>query len=218
MEFIHYLFEDYARRGLTKNIDKSIAISGLESRIAGALQCEHRYGIFQRHFHRNLLWLAIDTKMERIVYDSDIHVPSWSWMAYNGNIRFFKVRFGSVSWIQTLHFDECCKWALVTNVGEITGCTKVLGKYNCTLLYGSGRVRGWIRYDTVHCGELDKERCVVVGRKSEIGENDDDKLGARDYFILVVKPTTTDAEYERVGFGLVESGCVVKQRSNVRLV
>jgi hypothetical protein len=85
MEFIHFLFEDYSKRDLTEKTDKSVATSGLVARIAGALKCQSRYGIFQQYLHRNLLWQTSDNKMERIVYKNR-NVPSWSWMAYNGGI------------------------------------------------------------------------------------------------------------------------------------
>lgn len=125
---------------------------------------------------------------------------------------------GSVSWVDTLQFDESCKLALVTDVCEFIGCTAVLDRTDCTLLDGSGTKRGWVQYDAENCGELSKEHCVVVGKKSKSWEKADDALDVKEYFILVVKLTSVDTEYKRVGVGLIQSGCVVKRRSNVRVV
>jgi len=82
-------------------------------------------------------------------------------------------------------------------------------------VFDFGRIkRGWIQYDVEEGGDLCKERCVVAGKKSNKGF---DRLGV-EYYILVVRPTSVDDEYERVGVGLIQSGYVVRQRLNVRVV
>jgi len=115
MEFIYFLFEDYSKRDLIEKTDRAVVISGLEARIARALKCWSRYGIFKRYLHRNLLWQASDNKMERIEYPTR-NVPSWSWMAYNGGVQFMDIPFGTVDWIDNLRFDEGRKLALITIV------------------------------------------------------------------------------------------------------
>ena len=69
-----------------------------------------------------------------------------------------------------------------------------------------GREKGWIRYDVENGEDLRNERCFVIGRT---------KGG---YYILVVRPTSMNGEYRRVGIGLVQSDSIVKERLNVRLV
>ena len=117
MEFIHFLCEDYSKRGLTVKTDRYVAISGLVARIAGALKCRSRYGIFERYLHRNLLWQAFDNQMERIEYPGR-EVPSWSWMAYTGGIQFMEIEWGVVEWIDSLHLDDERKLALCGDVGK----------------------------------------------------------------------------------------------------
>jgi len=39
IEFIYFLFKDYLKRDLIEKTNRSIAILGLEARIAGALKC-----------------------------------------------------------------------------------------------------------------------------------------------------------------------------------
>jgi hypothetical protein len=218
MEFIHFLFEDYSKRGLTEKTDRSVAISGLEARIAGGLRCQSRYGIFQQYLHRNLLWQTSDNKMERIVYKNR-NVPSWSWMAYNGGIQFIDIPFSKVDWNNNLQFDKERELALITRVGKFRDCTmEPDGKHYAIL--DSGRTkRGWIQYDVEEDEDLFKERCVVVGKKSSEDDSEDgDRLDVKEYYILVVRPTSVDGEYKRVGVGLIQSDYVVRQRFNVRVM
>ena len=212
IEFIHFLFEDYSKRDLSEKTDRAVATSGLEARIAGALRCQSRYGIFQRYLHRNLLWQTSDNKMERIVYKNQ-NVPSWSWMAYNGGIQFIDIPFGTVNWIDNLQFDKGHELALITDVGEFRDCTmEPDGKHYAILDFG-GTKRGWIQYDVEEDKDLFKERCVVAGKKS--GWH---RLDVKEYYILVVRPTSVDGEYKRVGVGLIQSDYVVRQRFNVRVM
>ncbi|PSN58766.1 hypothetical protein BS50DRAFT_509840 [Corynespora cassiicola Philippines] len=205
LEFIHFLFEEYSKRGLTKETDRCVAISGLEARIARARECEKRYGVFQQFLHRNLLWQPSEKKLDQISYDKK-SVPSWSWMAYNGGIQFMDIPFNQVSWINNLRFDADCQSTLIADVGRFRHDTiKPAGDHHNVLNF-FGRKRGWIRYDVVEGNNLDEERCVVVGKK------------AKEYYILVVRPTGVDGEYSRVGTGLIRSDCVVRERVGVRVV
>lgn len=97
IEFIRFLIEDYSKRDITHQTDRYVAMSGLQAGIARAIGCEGRYGTLQKYFHRNLLWQASDVKLEKIEYET-LHVPSWSWMAYTGGIRFLneEIPFGRV--------------------------------------------------------------------------------------------------------------------------
>ena len=213
MEFIHFLFEDYSKRDLSEKTDRSVATSGLEARIAGALECQSSYGIFQRYLHRNLLWQASDNKMEPIGYKTR-HVPSWSWMAYNGGIQFMDIPFGIVDWIDNLRLKER-GLVLITDVGGFRDCTMGPdGKYYAVLDFDRKK-RGWIQYDFKEGEDPYKERCVVTGKKSK---KDVDGLDVKEYYILVVRPTSVNGEYKRVGVGLIQSDYVVRQRLNVRVV
>jgi hypothetical protein len=73
--FIHFLSKEYSKRGLTNKTDRCVAISGLEARIARAIGCQSKYGIFWQYLHRNLLWQRSEEKMKRIEYDT-LMVPS----------------------------------------------------------------------------------------------------------------------------------------------
>jgi len=86
----------------------------------------------------------------------------------------------------------------------------------CCLDFG-GTKRGWIQYDVEEDEDLFKERCVVTGKKS-IKDKDGDRLDVKEYYILVVRPTSVDGEYKRVGVGLIQSNYVLGQRFDVRVM
>jgi hypothetical protein len=186
-------------------------MSGLQDRIAQAIPCEGRYGAFQAYLHRNLLWHASDDKLKKIEYES--YVPSWSWMAYHGGIRFLgeeEIPYDDMQLLTSLRFDQdCdCRHVLVADVGKFRDCTTQSDGNRCVVFDFSWTKCGWIRYDVEDGKNLLEEHCVVVGSTLD-GEN---------YYVLVTRSTSVDGEYERVGIGLVSKNCVVRERANVRVV
>jgi hypothetical protein len=215
VEFINFLFEDYSRRDLTELKDRRIAASGLEARIAGALHCKSKHGIFETHLHRNLLWQASDEKTVRIAYDSGQDVPSWSWMACSGGIKFREVALGSVSWVNALAFDaERDSAALITDVGKFQHVSLKKNGDHYTLSNLFGRQKGWVRYDVEGVESGRRDCCVVIGRT----EGEKKYIGKKYYYILVVLPTREDREYTRIGVGMVRTGCVKRLTASVRIV
>ena len=220
VEFIHFLFQNYSKRRLTNDTDRCVAVSGLEARIARALPCKNsRYGIFQEHLHRNLLWQATDSDAKRIVYDENRQVPSWSWMACSGGIKFMEIERGSVSWVKALAFNaERDSAALIADAGEFQHVTLEPNGDHYILSNLFGRQKGWVRYDVEGAQNGRINYCVVVGRTEE-GEK---TIGKKSYYILVVLPTredgSEDGEYKRIGVGVVRTGCVKRLRASVRIV
>ena len=94
----HYqnLFERYSTLGLSYVTDRPRAIVGLEQRLKTALKSAGGYGIFQSNFHRGLLWhrQRSQVALNRIKFEPQDRVPSWSWMAFDGEIRYMYVPFG----------------------------------------------------------------------------------------------------------------------------
>jgi hypothetical protein len=213
VDFINSLFEDYSKRDLTHLTDRAIAISGLQTRIAQTLKCQGNYGIFDRFLHRSLLWQRCsEEKMERIKY-SGPKVPSWSWTAYRGGIKFIRVSFSTregIRWHQDLKFDDEQKDTLIGSVGKFWNCTIEQKESQHAILDSQGTKRGWLLFDVEDCTDIGLHRCVVIGRtgrKSEI-----------KYYILVVRSTGLKREYERVGVGLIWASHISKLEDNVRIV
>jgi len=94
LNFIQSLFEEYAQAGLSKELDREIAISGLLERmkyaIASTLASRCRYGIFECLISRLLLWRVSGNVDDGTANAGtlDHHLPSWSWMTHN-RIEFF---------------------------------------------------------------------------------------------------------------------------------
>jgi hypothetical protein len=107
LRFLEHLLTDYSERRLTKSTDRAVALSGLTDRIKRALSCNEYYGIFDIYLHRNLLWRRqqCDIPMTRIDYSSK-KVPTWSWIAYNGGIKFIDDSWGSLDVYENLKFAE----------------------------------------------------------------------------------------------------------------
>ena len=93
------LYERYTTLGLSYPTDRPRAIAGLEKRLMDALRSAGGYGIFQSNFHRNLLWhrQRSKTTLKRIEFEPyQDKIPSWSWMAFEGEIRYMNVPFGDI--------------------------------------------------------------------------------------------------------------------------
>jgi hypothetical protein len=85
---------------LTYAKDRPAAIRGLEARLVQTIGGPGGYGVFQNHMHRYLLWKKRgETVLERIAdFPPDERVPSWSWMAYAGQIEYVDVPGYNVEW------------------------------------------------------------------------------------------------------------------------
>ncbi|KAI0506833.1 heterokaryon incompatibility protein-domain-containing protein [Xylaria bambusicola] len=209
-EFLRFFSEEYSKRDLTKETDRCFAASGLEARIAGAMWCQSRYDIFGMYLHRNLLWQrSAGEKTPRIGYEPGL-VPSWSWMAYGGSIRFMEIPFGDVDWAQNLRFIEeeegKKNHVLLTDVGVFWNCSLEQRDASYAVLDSSKVERGQIWYDIEVSIDPHTERCIVVGRNSPGGEHG----SSNKYYILVVRRTSVDDEYTRVGVGWVDSDYVFR--------
>ncbi|KAM7213763.1 Heterokaryon incompatibility protein (HET) domain containing protein [Rhypophila decipiens] len=92
--FLQWLFEEYSRRGVTDERDRLNAILGLTARMETYFGVGGRYGVFQGVcLARLLLWRRnLGGKIEYPPNDGEDEKlkppPSWSWMAYPGEIEF----------------------------------------------------------------------------------------------------------------------------------
>ena len=210
---ISYLVQEYSKRDLTVPTDRRVAISALEDRIKGALNKRSghasgpqssRYGIFQDFLHRNLLWRADDCQLKQIEHKPPL--PSWTWMAYSGVVKFIDVSFGGMEWVDSLRFDEKRTEAIIATLW----------------VFREGAAKGHIWFDMGEGDILGKQYCIVVGKiKSEpwyVFEYADEGSTNAEYHILVVVSTDVDGEYRRVGAGTVLCSHVVRQKTGVRVV
>ncbi|KXH56345.1 hypothetical protein CNYM01_00225, partial [Colletotrichum nymphaeae SA-01] len=98
LQYYQYLYELYSSLELTVKTDRPRAIAGLEQRLMKALNSTGGYGVIRANFHRDLLWQRRNTgtTLRRIVFPAGKGVPSWSWMAFDGEIRYMNVPLGDL--------------------------------------------------------------------------------------------------------------------------
>ncbi|KAF2026908.1 HET-domain-containing protein, partial [Setomelanomma holmii] len=195
---ISYLIQEYSKRSLTVLTDRRVAMSALEDRIRGALaDRSSRYGIFQQFLHRNLLWRANDCQLQKIGYEPPL--PSWTWMAYSGGVKFIDVKFGNMEWINSIRFDEKREGAINASLWAFRECIPVhCGSYH-DVQDLSGATKGRIHFDLGGVDILDELHCIVVGKVAFR----DSSLASTEYHILVVQSTDAHGDYRRVGIGTV---------------
>ncbi len=110
---IHFqrLYSQYSTLGFTRPTDRAKAIEGLQRRLASTLSTRDMpvkgcFGVlFDTSggglFHRSLLWRRSSKtiKLDKIDQNPSMDkTPTWSWMSYNGPIKFLRIREGIANW------------------------------------------------------------------------------------------------------------------------
>jgi hypothetical protein len=213
----------YSKLALTEDTDRPVAISGIEARFASTFETRGRYGTFECFLHRSLLWQRSGNKrMNRIKFPAGREVPTWSWMSYDGEISYMKIEFSRLGWSDVVELSGavgCFSSELKALVGEFFRC-KIEPHpetTECAILDEEGDKRGWLKYDGEDRTDIERLKCVVIGRELwASGSND--KL----YYVLVV--TQRDGEglervgegLERVGIGYIQEGYISFEGESLR--
>jgi hypothetical protein len=202
------LFKQYSRLKMTYSSDRLFGIAGLERRLQAAFGTQGAFGIFDDTdrddvglFYRSLLWVRgtepddapILTRIEALASDSN-HVPSWSWIAYDGGIDYIDPPFQSADWEK----DVVSPW---TSCGRATEGIVLKGRVHEFRAYNSEEYDTKIVCDTRIDPEGYDRFCVVIARSKEAGTS----TRKRCYVLFVRKVETETSEelYERVGAGYV---------------
>ncbi|KAI8632516.1 HET-domain-containing protein [Xylariaceae sp. FL1651] len=198
ISLFQHLFARYSQLGLTKPTDRPLAISGLEQQLAGTLETECRYGVFEKYLHRSLLWQRSgSTRMDKILYTDDSrNVPSWSWMAYSGQIEYVETGFDHIEWNEGVQLRDNMLQAPVRDFQNCSIEPREDGA--CAVLDEDGDITsGWMKYDEKRRTNLGRLGCVVIGR----GRYNDE----RRYYILIVAPVRSEGTkiFKRVGIGSI---------------
>jgi len=150
--------------------------------------------------------------MKRIDY-SPQKVPSWSWMAHDGAIRYINVTDPTVRWSNTIRFNGE-GGALIAGLREFQNCGIEGDGTKCKVIDSMGEPRGWLQFDLEHKTEIESLNCVVVGRALSGFK----KEGDREYYILVVRSVGPKKEYERAGVGLIRGNCISERKFDIQIV
>ena len=232
---------------MTFSKDKTVAIAGLQNRLAkfydpdgkypitdGISDCI-RYGIVRRYLHKSLLWQRSgEQKMERINPSERIGVvPSWSWMAYQGEIQYRTSDLHGLDWQHVdLPSGAQEQHILKGQLGRVVQSCYIEGQKdtNSKIRDAEGRLVGWIRYDCESEDNIERLGCIAVAQhrypthswavfgedadtwKKYAGVSWDEKLVPGDFhYVLLVKCIPLEGEdvakvYCRLGVAVIQSG------------
>ncbi|KKP06993.1 serine/threonine protein kinase [Trichoderma harzianum] len=184
----------YSKLSLTMATDRPKAILGLQNRLAHAFGSNACYGIYERYLERTLLWEAEEPgDLSRISYNDAKSIPSWSWMAYTGTIRYMEIPFEQVDWIKnpespfrfSAHGAQCDD--------------RLHAKANhLLLLIDEAELLSRVRIDSRdYTFDQKNWKCIVVGKNKV-----PDAKGDIVHYVLLVRSMSSDPQtYERVGVG-----------------
>jgi len=197
------LYEQYSNLALSFKVDRPVAIRGLEKRLIFTLATVGGYGVFDLFRHRSLLWQRSGDKLARISFPEGRHdyIPSWSWMAYDGGIKYMDVPFGKVTWNEDIsspfkagNLDSGAEGRLPLDIeAPICGLHEDANRH--LILDEPGR--NFTR----------PLKCVIIG-SNQHSEQDENRL----HYVLVVTLIFRDASriYERVGVGILNNKQIVQ--------
>ncbi|OTA87085.1 hypothetical protein M434DRAFT_375966 [Hypoxylon sp. CO27-5] len=198
------LYEMYSKLAFSVPTDRSMGILGLERRLAKTFDTGGDYGVLECYPGRSLIWKReCSDKLRRISYPDNCAVPSWSWMAYSGEISYVSAPFGGVSWNkEQLHIPFGEDRRLRNTTHMLTGKPEPMIRAPVTNInmeaYGDEILQRLI-FDEVTVDDLNALRCVVLGNDKE-GDQD-----TRCYYVIVIQSCCCEAcpkhVYKRVGAG-----------------
>ncbi|KAI0000236.1 HET-domain-containing protein [Xylariaceae sp. FL0662B] len=196
------LYGTYSRLDFKELSDRSMGVLGLERRLVRTLETEGDYGILKRYLQRSLLWKRHGSaRLRPIPYPDDRSVPSWSWMAYRGEISFVDPPFNSVEWFEGDIKDPFKGGPLRYPSQRWEGKPKpeieALAR-EIDMSKDPIEIRKRIVFDEVTVDRANSLRCVVLGRDKAGDE------GQRNHYVLVIRPSTPElpaGPYLRVGSG-----------------
>lgn len=193
----HQLYQMYSKLAFTVPTDRSVALIGLEKRLSRTFDTRVEYGIVEKYMERDLLWRR-DRKgdmLTRIDYPSARRVPSWSWMAYSGEIEYLPVPFDETEWCRE-NINRPLDGGSMRQA-EASGGAELRVAVNSMTMSGID-VRARIFRDNED-DKVDEPSlgCVIIGRGKAGRETEDGQI----HYVLVVRPLGTANHYERVGVG-----------------
>lgn len=226
---IQSVFARYSRLDLTEKTDRPVAIAALESRLMSFYHTSSIYGIFRCFRGESLLWQrsSDDKWMEPLIDFKDKvsswsierkRVPSWSWMAYGGEIRFGSVCTDGLSWKADFEFYYASsRYILAAPLARISsGCRIALyDDTNCEIRDADEDMVGWIRYDCECEDSIERIGCIslaegTAGWKEYACVSRDAELlpGSFNYVLLVISAGRRQGEveaYRRLGVAVIQS-------------
>ncbi|PMD58641.1 uncharacterized protein K444DRAFT_630355 [Hyaloscypha bicolor E] len=193
IEFFQYIYSKYSGLDFSANHedDRSVALRGLENRMAKVYNVPAWHGILDgEYLHRSLLWQRdmVKTKsLHEISYEDDKRVPSWSWMAVMGPIRYMDAPFDWMEWNRDIKTPLGSRSAAQTATDFEVPAYNAKPDDNSRSTYDGGE-----EVDT-----FEKLKCVIIG-----WEKTEKATDSKDFYVLLVTPTDpsgSGVDHKRVG-------------------
>lgn len=198
------LFERYSKLVFSFMTDRPVAIRGLEERLRNTFNTVGRYGIFECYFHRGILWQRSGDSMKRIKSLRDPGVPSWSWMGYDGSIKYMDIPAGQAEWnieVQSPFISKQCnafgEWVDTSSVSKTMELKAVARDFTCNKDQN-------LVFDDFSRHYNKDLKCIVVGKEKETSGP---IFTSQKYYVLIIVEidrVVGGGVYERVAVGCIE--------------
>lgn len=199
------LFQTFSRLNFTFQSNRPYAIRGLESRLHRELQCEGIFGIVagkSEYIGQSLLWRrAAASAVPRANFRKRAgRPPSWSWLAYAGEIGYLDIRQGEVEWD-----------AQISIVDSSRSGTHGKTYLDCRLSAPAWKFREEnileACYDYPDSTIHDDLKCVIVGRGLEANGT------PSTYYLLLVAKIGAGHPWVRLGVAIAKGKGLVLEDS-----
>ncbi|KAL1877486.1 hypothetical protein Daus18300_002473 [Diaporthe australafricana] len=192
IRLVQYLYRKYSDLNLSEKSDRSKAIIGLQTRIARQFDSGAQYGVLWKWLERTILWYAESPgPLDKIKYNSDSSVPSWSWMAYYVRIGFLEIPFHGVEWTGNI------KTPTVSDSDHKRWDGRLQVEASDLVITRSELVKKALLDGQNHESAKTCWSCVVVGKGKAPTEGNE-----VEYYVLLIRPVESkesDGLYIRVG-------------------
>jgi hypothetical protein len=228
------LYKTYSGLAFTNACDRPIAVDGIQSRLLAAFGTPGGFGVFDEDalmtatpalgqkprglLRRSLLWYRppSENALVRIAFPPipSTLVPSWSWMAYIGEIKFLKPGFGNVEWKYLRSPWSAAKGGEPGTAEGQTRSMPLSGELSNISYDDDAKLAGKLFFDR---GKYDPKiaQCVVLGvEHRDLGTD-------MCYFILVALARGRKSSgklYERIGAGYLQAQYITSTKSNIDIL
>jgi len=189
------IYQRYIRLSLSRISDRPIAIRGLELRLLKALGTRGGQGVLEGDLARSLLWRKRSNDLECIDFTKsplDIGTeepkfpPSWSWMAYEGPIKYMNRPHKDADWQQWIWEKDLVSSWDTTPMGSNSLFELRVQVRNISPALPTGPM---VYLDKSPClFPADRYKCVVLGQRNN-----------SDFYVLIVRPRKEGNVYVRAG-------------------
>ncbi|KAK5633732.1 hypothetical protein RRF57_009446 [Xylaria bambusicola] len=230
------VFATYSKLSLTKPEDRPHAIAGLERKLMDFYNTESVHGIVCCCLGKSLLWQRSSNEMMKKISDVTKPNPSWSWMSYEGGIRYGNIPKANTTWNRDIkiiqpsgHTPNSQHRILAASALRILHCYRVERWLDSSCIKDEkGHPVGWIRFDNEDGVDIQRLRFIVIAQHKSNGwaglgqetwkefagipRNEEVEL-SNPCYVLVVAQDTSEPGYEveicyRLGVAIIQRECL----------